>query len=181
MIDRRQGSLWKATSKNSEVFTLVARLESMRWLIALAAQNKWKKYAILNEVLEEEFCVEQPPEYEQEGHEDKVYKLKKALYWLKEATRAWNTSIDSYFLKTGLQKCPYEHALYMKQSKKGDVLFVSLYVDDLIFSENNPSMVEEFKESMVREFEMTDMGLMSYYLDIEVSQSDEGIFICQKK
>jgi len=46
----------------------------------------------------------------------------------------------------------------MKRCKEGDILFVSLYVDDLIFSENNPSMVEEFKESMVREFEMIDMG-----------------------
>jgi len=79
------------------------------------------------------------------------------------------------------QKCPYEHVLYMKQSKKYDVLFVSLYVDDLIFSENNSSMVEEFKESMVREFEMINMGLMSYYLCIEVSLSDECIFICEKK
>ena len=48
----------------------------------------------------------------------------------------------------------------MKQSKKGDVLFILLYVNDLVFSGNNPSTVEEFKESIVHEFEMRDMGLI---------------------
>jgi len=69
----------------------------------------------------------------------------------------------------------------MKQSKKGDILFESLCVDDLIFSEYYSSMVEEIKKSMIYEFAMTDMDLMSYYIGIEVSQSDENIFICQKK
>ncbi|KAK3010231.1 hypothetical protein RJ639_010921 [Escallonia herrerae] len=78
-------------------------------------------------------------------------------------------------------RCPYEHALYVKNNPQGDVLFVCLYVDDLIFTSNNPSMIDEFKQSMVKEFDMTDMGLMAYFLGIEVKQGSNEIFISQSK
>jgi len=69
------------------------------------------KCTFLNGVLEEEVYVEQPSGYEQEGHGDKVCKLKKALYRLKQAPHTWNTRVDRYLQKTDFQKCPYEHAL----------------------------------------------------------------------
>jgi len=56
-----------------------------------------------------------------------------------------------------------------------------LYVDDLIFTGNNPKMTAEFREAMVNCFEMTDLGLMSCFLSIEVIQQDDEIFISQKK
>ena len=59
-------------------------------------------------------------------------------------------------------------------------MIVCLYVDDLIFTGSNPSMFEEFKRVMTKEFEMTDIGLMAYYLGIEVKQNEEGIFISQE-
>ncbi|KAK3012400.1 hypothetical protein RJ639_010565 [Escallonia herrerae] len=65
-------------------------------------------------------------------------------------------------------------------NKSGDIFFVCLYVDDLIVTGNNLKMFEEFKEEMAREFEMTDIGLMSYYLGIEVRQREDGIFISQE-
>jgi hypothetical protein len=60
-----------------------------------------------------------------------------------------------------------------------NIFLVSLYVDDLIFTCNNPSMFEDFKKAMTQEFEMTDIGLMSYYLGIKVKQMEKGIFISQ--
>ena len=113
------------------------------------------------------------------GQEDKVFKLKKALYGLKQAPRAWNSRIDKYLQQNDFTKCPYEHALYVK-IKEGDVLIVCLYVDDLIFTGNNPNMFEEFKKAMTKEFEMTDIGLMAYYLGIQVKQQEDGIFISQE-
>uniref|UniRef100_A0A2N9GX95 Uncharacterized protein n=1 Tax=Fagus sylvatica TaxID=28930 RepID=A0A2N9GX95_FAGSY len=169
-----------------EVFAPVARLETIRLLIALAAQNKWSifqmdvKSAFLNGYLEEEVFVEQPIGYVVKGQEGKVLKLKKALYGLKQAPRAWNSRIDKYFQEKGFSKCPHEHALYCKVHENGDILIVCLYVDDLIFTGNNPSMFEDFKNAMAREFEMTDIGLMAYYLGIEVKQTEEGIFISQE-
>ncbi|KAA0033083.1 copia protein [Cucumis melo var. makuwa] len=170
-----------------EVFAPVARLETIRLLIALAAQNNWKifqmdvKSAFLNGYLEEEVYLEQPPGYSVKGQEDKVLKLKKALYGLKQAPRMWNSRINKYFLDNGYLRCPYEHSLYIKVNGHGDILVVCLYVDDLIFTGNCASMFEDLKKAMTQEFEMTDIGLMSYYLGIEVKQSEEGIFISQER
>jgi Reverse transcriptase (RNA-dependent DNA polymerase) len=99
----------------------------------------------------------------------KVLKLKKALYGLKQASRAYNTRIDTYFKENGFKKCPYEHALYAKKNG-GNVLFVALYVDDLIFMGNNDEMIEEFKGTLTRKFEMTDLRLMKFFLGLEVRQ-----------
>ncbi|KAJ4813156.1 polyprotein [Rhynchospora pubera] len=115
-----KGYKQKAGIDYEEVFAPVARMETIRLLISLAAQNKWNIYqmdvksAFLNGVLEEEVYIEQPPGYIKEGQEQKVLKLKKALYGLKQAPRAWNTRIDTYFKKHGFVQCPYEHALYVK-------------------------------------------------------------------
>jgi len=110
-----------------------------------------------------------------------VYKLKKALYGLKQAPRAWYNRIETYFLKEGFQKCPYEHTLFIKIEDGGKMLIVSLYVDDLIYTGNNTIMFESFKKSMMAEFEMSDLGMMHYFLGIEVVRSSSGIFISQKK
>jgi len=70
--------------------------------------------------------------------------------------------------------------MYVK-IKNGDILIVCIYVDDLILTGNNPNMFEEFKKAMIKEFEMSDIGLMSYYLGIEVKQKEDGIFISQQR
>ena len=115
------------------------------------------------------------------GNEYKVYKLKKALYGLKQAPRAWYSRIESYFIKAGFSKCPYEHTFFVKFGEKGKLLIVCLYVDDLIFTGNCTAMFDEFKKSMMDEFEMTDLGMMHYFPGIEIVQSDDGIFLSQKK
>lgn len=138
------------------------------------------KSAFLNGCLEEEVYVEQPPGFVKAGDEDKVLKWKKALYGLKQVPRAWNSRINKYFEEKGFIKCPYKHALYLKNNTNGGIFFVSLYVDDLIFTGNNPDLFKKFKEAVIQEFEMTDMGPMSYFLGIEVKQVKEEIFISQE-
>ena len=125
------------------------------------------KSAFLNGVLKEEVYLEQPLGYVKIWEEKKVLKLKKALYGLKQAPRGWNTRIDTYFKENGYKQCPHEHSHYTKKSG-GDVILVALYVDDLIFSGNNNEMIEEFKSTMTREFEMTDLGLLKFFLGLEV-------------
>ena len=121
----------------------------------------------LNGTLEEEVYVEQPASYVIPGEENKVYRLKKALYGLKQAPRAWYKKIDSFFVENGFPRCPFEHTLYIKFVEPSDILIVCLYVDDLIFTGNNLKTVAEFREAMVKHFEMTELGLISYFLGIE--------------
>jgi hypothetical protein len=127
------------------------------------------KSTFLNGHLEEEVYVEQPQGYEVPGQENKVYRLKKALYGLKKAPRAWYSRIDSYLTQNGFQRSECEPTLYIKENQQGNMLIVFLYVDDLIFT--GDFGIEEFKSVMKDEFEMTDLGLMRYFLGIEVHQS----------
>ena len=86
-----------------ETFSPVARFETIRLLLALAAQLRWEVYqfdvksASLNGELEEEVYVSQPEGFVIDGKEKKVYRLRKALYGLKQAPRAWYSKIDTYF------------------------------------------------------------------------------------
>jgi hypothetical protein len=171
----------------SEVFSPVARHDTIRMIISLAAMNEWivfqldVKSAFLHGELVEQVFVDQPPGYVKKGSKHMVYKLKRALYGLKQAPRSWYNRIDTYFSKAGFHKSPYEHTLYIKTGEKGNLLIVCLYVDDLIFTGNDEGMFRTFKQSIMKEFEMTDLGKMKYFLGIEVTQSAGGIFICQKK
>ncbi|KAH9750942.1 hypothetical protein KPL71_014085 [Citrus sinensis] len=136
-------------------------------------------FAFLNGFLEEEVYIEQPLGYMVKEHENKVLRLKKALYGLNQAPRAWNSIIDKYFQENSFTKCPYEHAFYVNE-KDGDILIVCLYMDYLIFTGSDPSLFEEFKRVMIKEFETTDIGLMAYYLGIKVKQKEKNIFISQE-
>lgn len=171
----------------NETFSPVARMETIRTILAIAAQMELQvfqldvKSAFLNGELEEEVYVEQPQGYVVKGQEQKVYRLHKALYGLKQAPRAWNSKIDRYFRQNNFQRSPSEPSLYVKKEGAHDFLIVSLYVDDLIYTGTTAKLVEEFKYSMMKEYEMTDLGLMKYFLGIQVKQSENGIFISQEK
>ena len=69
----------------------------------------------------------------------------------------------------------------MRQSEGGNILIISLYVDDIIFTGNNENMFEEFKKSIENEFNMSDLGKMHYFLGVEVVQNKNGIYLSQKK
>nr|GEV86464.1 putative RNA-directed DNA polymerase [Tanacetum cinerariifolium] len=67
------------------------------------------------------------------------------------------------------------------KNEAGNLLIVSIYVDDLIYTGDNETILKNFKASMMKLFEMTDLGIMIYFLGIEVLQGQEGNFICQKR
>lgn len=122
-----------------EVFAPVAKWDTIRMIFALAAEKEWVvfqldvKSAFLHGDLEEDVFVEQPKGFEVEEESSKVFKLKKALYGLKQAPRAWYSRIEGYFVREGFGKCYCEHTLFVKK-EGSDVLIVSVYVDDLIYT-----------------------------------------------
>ena len=77
--------------------------------------------------------MQQPLGYEVEGQEDKVYRLKKSLYGLKQVPRAWYRKIDSYMIKNGICRSNIEPTLYTKVNENGHILIIFLYVDDMIY------------------------------------------------
>ena len=167
-----------------EVFAPVARLDTIRLILALAAQHGWSvhhldvKSAFLNGDLEEEVYVTQPEGYVKKGEGDKVLKLFKALYGLRQAPRAWNVRLDKTMKGLCFLKSSQDPAVYTRNSK-GKTLIVGVYVDDLIITGSHTQDIIEFKEQMKNEFEMSDLGLLAYYLGIEVSQKKWGIALRQ--
>lgn len=74
-----------------------------------------------------------------------------------------------------------KHTLYIKKDKSDHIVLVCIYVDDMICMGSSLVLVEDFKSSMRKTFEMTDLGLLSYFLDLEVKQGHNSLFITQKK
>jgi hypothetical protein len=108
-----------------------------------------------------------------------VYRLNKSFYGLKQAPRAWYTRIDAYLIKSGFSRSQNEPTLYTKTYQQGKILIVCMYVDDMIYTDN--IQLDSFKHAMQSEFEMKDLGIMKYFLGIEVDQSTKGIFLFQQK
>lgn len=159
-----------------EVFAPVTRLETVRLLLELAVKSEWEvhhldvKTAFLNGEIIEDVYVAQPEGYEKEGKKHLVYKLLKALYGLRQAPRTWYTKLNASLESLGFKKCPSEYVVYTKQ-EGDDKMMIAVYVDDLLVTGSNIAMIERFKQQMNKNFEMTDMGKLSYYLGIEVEQS----------
>ncbi|KAL8157704.1 hypothetical protein AgCh_002416 [Apium graveolens] len=151
---------------------------------ALVAKNDWEvhhlevKSAFLNGFIEEEVYVSQPKGYVKKGQEHKVYKLLKALYGLRQAPMAWYSRLNQHLLKLGFIKCPYEYVVYTKRDG-AESLIIGVYVDDLLVTCTSLSAIAKFKGEMNREFDMSDLGRLTYYLGLEVTQHTGYIKVCQ--
>jgi len=117
-------------------------------MISLATQKRWKtfhmdvKSAFLNDILKEKVYVEQPARFVvKKEKEEKACRLKKVFYEFKQAPRAWNYRIDGYLSQKGFIRFPYEHALYMEKKLQGRVMLICLYVNDIIFVGDDPTMM----------------------------------------
>jgi len=168
-----------------DTFAPVARHDTIRLLLALAGQNEWKVYhldvksSFLNHILLEEIYVQQPEGFEVAGHEHKVYKLHKALYGLRQAPRAWYSRIDTHLIQLGFKRSENEATLYLKQDEDGLQLVISLYVDDMLVTRSNVKLLAEFKREMQDVFEMSDIGIMNYFLGMEIHQCSQ-VFLFHK-
>ncbi|WJX60656.1 hypothetical protein P8452_45840 [Trifolium repens] len=182
-----KGFLQRQGLDYDEVFSPVARHETIRLVIALACSRRWPlfhldvKSAFLNGPLEEDVYVKQPPGFELKGKEDKVLKLHKALYGLKQAPRAWNKRIDNFLVMQGFRKCSVEYGVYVKKSDDKHMLIICLYVDDLLVTGSSLIEIKNFKSQMQSEFEMTDLGKLTYFLGMELLETSRGIILHQAK
>jgi hypothetical protein len=146
---------------------------------------KWKlhqmdvKIAFLNGFIEEEVYIEKPQGFEVEERKPHVYKLKKALYRLKQAPRAWYGQIDNFLMSLGFTKSKADSNLYFKVMNNEPIILL-LYVDEL-FLTREEKLITECKKRLASEFEMKDLVLMHYFLGLEVWQSPERIFLNQGK
>jgi hypothetical protein len=169
-----------------ETYAPVARLDSIRILLAYATYHGFKLYqidmksAFLNGLIKEEVYVEQPPGFEDSEYPNNEYKLLKALYGLKQAPRAWYECLREFLIADGFKVGKADPTLFTKTVAK-DLFICQIYVDDIIFGSTNKSTCEEFSRIMIQKFEMSMMGELKYFLVFQIKQLQEGTFISQTK
>jgi hypothetical protein len=134
--------------------------------------------AFLNGDLKDEVYVHQPLGFAILGKEGKVLHLRKPLYGLRQAPRAWNAKLDSTLKGMGFMPSPHKAAIY-RRGNGGSAMLVGVYVDDLVITDAKDAEVTTFKEEMKATFQMSDLGHLSFYLGIEVHQGDSGIRLFQ--
>jgi hypothetical protein len=169
-----------------ETYAPIARLESIRILLAYVTYHGFKLYqmdvksAFLNGPIKEEVYVEQPSGFEDSEYPNHVYKLSKALYGLKQAPRAWYECLRDFLITNGFKAGKADPTLFTKTIAK-DLFVCQIYVDDIKFGSTNKSTCEEFSRIMIQKFEMSMMGELKYFLGFQVKQLQDGTFISQTK
>nr|GFB04643.1 retrovirus-related Pol polyprotein from transposon TNT 1-94 [Tanacetum cinerariifolium] len=169
-----------------ESFALVARLEDIRIFLAYATHKNMVVYqmdvktAFLNGNLREEVYVSQPDGFVDPDNPNHVYKLKKDLYRLKQAPRAWYDMLSSFMLSQDFSKGSVDPILFIRRNGN-DLLLVQIYVDDIIFAASTLELCDLFATLMCSKFNMSMMGKISFFLGLQISQNPRGIFINQSK
>ncbi|GJX90113.1 putative ribonuclease H-like domain-containing protein [Tanacetum coccineum] len=158
-----QGYTQEEVIDYDEVFAPVARVEAIRLFLAYASFKDFVVYqmdvksAFLYGKIKEEMYACQPPGFEDPYFHDRVYKVKKALYGLHQALRAWYETLSTYLLDNGFQRGKIDKNLYIKRYK-GDILLVQVYVVDIIFSSTKMELCIAFEKLMHEKYQMSSYG-----------------------
>ncbi|GJU83576.1 retrotransposon protein, putative, ty1-copia subclass [Tanacetum coccineum] len=169
-----------------ETFSPVADIRAIRILIAIAAYYDYEiwqmdvKTAFLNGYLNEEVYMEQPEGFVNPKYPNRVCKLKRSIYGLKQASRQWNKRFDDEIKKFGFSQNADEPCVYLKASGS-NVTFLILYVDDILIMGNHIPMLQDIKSYLGRSFAMKDLGEAAYILGIKIyrDRSRRLIGLCQ--
>jgi hypothetical protein len=167
-----------------ETFAPVVKMDSIQLALAIVATKGWKfhqmdmKNAFLHGDLSEEIYMEQPQGFMHDS--SLVCRLKKSLYGLKQALRAWYAKMDSYMLSQKFVRFKSDSNVYMLRTVDSLLLLV-MYVDDLLITGCSTSTIVVVKRILHDRFLMTSMGLLHLFLGFEIIQDASGIKLSQAK
>jgi hypothetical protein len=168
-----------------KTFDPVARYTYIGAIMSLVASMGWSlhqmdvKTTFLNGEIEEEVYIEKPQGFEVHSRDTHVCILKKTLYGLKKAPRSWYARINNYLIILGFSKSHVDPNIYYKVVNNAHVILL-LYVDDL-FLTGEESLITQCKKELDSEFDMKDLGLLHYYLGLEIWQKCGEVFLGQGK
>jgi len=166
-----------------ETFSPVSMLKSIWILLSLAAHLDYEiwqmdvKTAFLNGSLEETIYMRQPEGFIVKGQEHKVCKFRKSIYGLKQASRSWNVCFDQVITSYGFDQCPDESCVY-KKCNGNVVVFLVLYVDDILLIGNNVKVLSDVRVWLSKHFDMKDLGEAGHILGIKVTRDRKRRMLC---
>eukprot|EP00268_Persea_americana_P059265 TRINITY_DN7252_c0_g2_i3.p1 TRINITY_DN7252_c0_g2~~TRINITY_DN7252_c0_g2_i3.p1 ORF type:complete len:904 (-),score=94.40 TRINITY_DN7252_c0_g2_i3:300-3011(-) len=168
-----------------ETFALVAKMTTVRTVLAIAASQSWPLYqmdvknAFLHGDLKEEVYMRLPQGIPSSSKTD-VARLRRSLYGLKQAPRAWFDKFRTTLLQLSFIQSPYDPSMFTLHSSRGSTILL-VYVDDIIITGPHSDMIRQIQASLQDKFHMKDLGPLNYFLGLEVHQSKKGLFLHQHK
>ncbi|CAN1328581.1 Retrovirus-related Pol polyprotein from transposon TNT 1-94, partial [Linum perenne] len=168
-----------------ETFAPVAKMQTVRVLLALAAQREWPLYqldvknAFLHGLLKEIVYMECPPGFDKPTP-DTVCLLHRSLYGLKQAPRAWFETFQALILRSGFLQSKNDPSLFTKTTSRG-ITALLLYVDDMILTGSDSHGISQIRQIMSSQFQLKELGDLSYFLGLQITRSAKGVFVNQRK
>ncbi|CAM8979612.1 unnamed protein product [Rhodiola kirilowii] len=170
-----------------DTFAPVAKMNTVRCLLAIAASKNWSLFqldvdnAFLHGHLDEEVFMTLPPGfYESAKADGKVFKLLKSLYGLKQAPRQWFAKLHEALITYGFRQSLFDYTLFILQENK-HTTFLLVYVDDIVITGTSPAVITDVKQFLNAKFKLKDLGMLRYFLGLEVARGPKGIQLNQRK
>ncbi len=170
----------------SEVFSPVVRFETARCMMALAALNNWHissldvTSAFLYGELDEELYMEQPEGFKVKGQEQKVCRLKPAIYGLRQAAIVWWKALDKSMAELGFRRCKSDASVFVYK-RNNDLVVCLVYVDDCLFFGSNKALVERLKSDFMKKWESRDLGPATEFLRMRIQRQGSKILLDQRQ
>lgn len=181
-----KGFTQKKSVDYEETFSPVVRFSFVRMILSIVTHMNLELHqmdvntAFLNGDLEEEIYMKQPIGYVEKGHEDKVCKLHKSIYGLKQSLRQWYKKFHNTIMSNGFSMCYEDYCIYIKQSQHKFVL-LSLYVNDILLACNDIGFLIEIKDWLSSVFEMKDLGEAEFIFGVKITRIIQNAFLAYPK
>jgi histone deacetylase 1/2 len=170
----------------SETFSPVIKQATVRLVFSIAVSRNWKIHqldihnAFLNGILTEDFYIKQPSGFVDSSLPSHVCRFHKSLYGLKQAPRAWYTRLSDFLLSIGFRASKIDTSLFIL-SDGSNIFYLLVYVDDILLTGSNSAMLHHLIQLLSFEFKLRDLGVVHYFLGIEVQSTGMGLMLCQHK
>ncbi|GMI66032.1 hypothetical protein HRI_000272500 [Hibiscus trionum] len=171
-----------------DTFSPVVRFATVNILLSVAVSNQWPirqvdvNNAFLKGDLQEDVYMQQVPGFEEGSSTGKVLvcKLRKALYGLRQAPRNWFAKLKEFLCTLGFVESKADPSLFLLLNGH-DVTYLIVYVDDILITGNATSTIDNVISELHNKFSLKDLGLLQFFLGLEVTRSSNGLFLSQKK
>ncbi|WVZ67619.1 hypothetical protein U9M48_016671 [Paspalum notatum var. saurae] len=169
-----------------DTFSPVVKIATIRLVLSVAVSRGWNlrqldvQNAFLHGVLEEEVYMKQPPGFEDSSKPNFLCKLDKAIYGLKQAPRAWFSRLSCKLCELGFKPSKSDASLFIYR-KDMTVIFMLIYVDDIIVTGSSDAAVSALLQDLRADFALKDLGELNFFLGMEVKKINDGIMLSQEK